>query len=143
MNNTFKLLKLPVLLGFIIGCGFVFSGCNRYGVPVTTHKKWVDWQIEFNPNTTEQEQQKVFYQLETYVLNYSDSAGITFNFINFKRIYRSPNIYYFQVDAGTPGKGQDATKSVPPKPKGPSQPLNTSFNASFLRAVRNINLIIR
>lgn len=143
MNNAIKLLKLPVLLGFIIVCGFVFSGCSKYGVPVTTHKKWVNWQIEFNPNSTEKEQQRVFFQLQTYVLNYLDAVGGTVYFINFKRIFKSPNLCIFQVSAGTSIKGAGATKAPMPMPGGPREPVPDALSpGSFWKAVKSISLNI-
>ncbi len=140
MTNIIKLLKLPVLLGVIIGSGFIFSACNRYGVPVKKENKWVNWQIEFKENTTEEQKRETFYAIQNSIYHYCDSLNTTVYYIRFtsNRIPNRPNIRGFQVDASLSIKSTGATKSPSPPPPSPIHPGGLVLPE---RIWRNINII--
>ncbi|MEO8412438.1 MAG: hypothetical protein ABI472_02215 [Ginsengibacter sp.] len=82
--TSFKILKV---MGCLIGIIFILNACSssRTGNKLTTIKKWVNWQVEFDKNMSDTAKVHALNKIEKYITDalYNDNVDLLYYNIQF------------------------------------------------------------
>ena len=121
MNNLQKLLKTLPLLGFFVAAILFFNACSpKIGtLSVIKIKKFINWQVEFNENTSDADKAKALTAIDKYILDDLNKQGFLIANIRFLHIPNKNNTR-IQVDV-TGNSSTNVFSTIKPHGPGPKK----------------------